>query len=131
MTVGSAQQGFTLLEIMVALAVAAVGLGAVSKAMIQNVDVVQQLEERTLAGWVASNRMAELRLLRQFNSGGTSRSTEDMGGREWRIEEEFFSTNDPNISRVEVRVFANRSDDSASATEIGFLGRYKPAKTGS
>ena len=120
-------KGFTLLEIMVALAVAAIGLGAVSRAMTQNVDIAQQLEVRTVANWVASNRMAELRMLRQFKSGGSSRSQEDLAGRTWQIDEEYFSTNDPNLARVQITVYEDRDRERPAAVEVGFLGRYKPA----
>ena len=121
------QKGFTLLEIMVALAVAAIGLGAASRAMTQNVDVAQQLEIRTVANWVASNRMAELRMLRQFKGGGSSRSQEELAGRTWRIQEEYFSTNDPNLARVQITVYEDQERERPAAVEVGFLGRYKPA----
>ena len=123
-------RGFTLLEIMVALAVAAVGLGAIAKAMSQNVNVAQQLEDRTLANWVASNRMAELRMQRLFRSGGSQRSGVEFGRRKWTVEEEYFATADPNITRVKVSVFADTGKDHASASETGYLARYKPAKPG-
>lgn len=118
--------GFTLLEVMVALAVAAIGLGAISKSMISNVGVADQLKQRTLGTWVASNRMAELRMYRQFSSTGGQSGQAEMGGVKWRIEEEFSSTADPNISKVNITVFAE-SDDRNVASLTGYVARYKPA----
>lgn len=118
--------GFTLLEVMVALAVAAIGLGAISKSMISNVGVADQLKQRTLGTWVASNRMAELRMYRQFSSAGGQSGQAEMGGVKWRIEEEFSSTADPNISKVNIAVFAE-SDDRNVASLTGYVARYKPA----
>ena len=77
--------GFTLLEVLVALAVAAIGLAAVSKSMTLNVDVTAQLKERTIATWVASNRMAELRMERQFSSAGGSSGRVEMAGITWEL----------------------------------------------
>ncbi|MGI9318527.1 MAG: type II secretion system minor pseudopilin GspI [bacterium] len=118
--------GFTLLEVMVALAVAAIGLGAISKSMISNVDVADRLTQRSLGTWVASNRMAELRMYRQFSSAGGQSVEVEMGGVEWRIEEEYSTTADPNISRVDIAVFAG-SDDRNAASLTGYLARYKPS----
>ncbi len=118
--------GFTLLEVMVALAIAAVGLGAVSKAISQNVDVAAQLEERTLANWVASNRMAEIRMQRLYRAGGSQKGQVEMAGRSWVVEEEYNGTRDPNIARVTIRVFAAGSEGRPGAVDTGYIARYKP-----
>ena len=122
--------GFTLLEVMVALAIAAIGLVAVSKAMTQSVDLAGQLQTRTIASWVASNRMAMLRMERQFTQVGSKTSEQIMAGQHWEVIEEYFSTSDPNISRVSVKVFHESDRDRVLATSVGFLARYKPAKQG-
>lgn len=121
------QSGFTLLEVMVALAVAAVGLGAISKSMISNVDVADRLTQRSLGTWVASNRMAELRMYRQFSSAGGQSGEAEMGGIKWRIEEEYSTTADPNISRVEITVYSE-NDERRVAALTGYLARYKPSE---
>lgn len=118
--------GFTLLEVMVSLAVAAIGLGAVSKSMIGNVDVAAKLQHRTIATWVASNRMAELRMYRQFTSNGSRSGEAEMAGLEWKIEENYASTPDPNIARIDIEVFMGEGD-RAAASLTGYLARYRPA----
>ena len=119
--------GFTLLEVMVALAVAAIGLGAISKSMISNVDVADRLLQRSLGTWVASNRMAELRMYRQFSSAGGQSGEAEMGGIKWRIEEEYSTTADPNISRVDIAVYPE-DENSKVAALTGYLARYKPSE---
>ena len=108
-----------------ALAVAAIGLAAVSRSMSGNVEAATRVKERTLATWVAANRMAELRMYRQFSTGGAQTGQADMGGRSWRIEERFDTTPDPNIARVDIEVFA-RDSDFSSASLTGYLARYRP-----
>lgn len=111
---------------MVALAVAAIGLGAISKSMISNVDVAAKLKHRTLATWVASNRMAELRMYRQFTSSGSRSGEAEMAGLDWKIDEKYSATADPNIARVDIEVFYE-ADDRAAASLTGYLARYRPA----
>ncbi|MBX2869251.1 MAG: type II secretion system minor pseudopilin GspI [Acidiferrobacterales bacterium] len=123
-------RGFTLLEVMVALAVAAIGLGAISKSLTSNVDITDRLKQRTLATWVASNRLAELRMNRQFFASGGQTGEAEMGGQSWRIEEKYGATADPNISSVEVQVLEPDGKD-VIASLSGYLSRYKPDKTGS
>ncbi len=121
----AADSGFTLLEVMVALAVAAIGLSAVAKSMTTNVDVSSRLKLRTLGTWVASNRMAEMRMYRQFNNAGGGSGEAKMGGLVWRLEEQYSTTPDPDISRIEIRVFQGR-EGRAVASLTGYIGRYKP-----
>jgi len=111
---------------MVALAVAAIGLGAISKSMVGNVDVAGRLKLRTIATWVASNKMAELRMYRQFTSSGSRTGEVDMADIEWRVEEKYSATADPNISRVDIVVFSNSNDDPV-ANLTGYLARYRRA----
>lgn len=120
-------RGFTLLEVMVALAVAAIGLAAIARSMTGNVDATDRVQQRTIATWVAANRLAELRMYRQFNTAGGQSGRAEMGGRRWRIEEKFATTPDPNISRVDILVFQD-GEDRSSATLTGYLSRYRPAE---
>ena len=55
--------GFTLVEVMVALAVVAVALPALLLTLSQQIDGLRYLEDRSHAQWVAANRLAELRLV--------------------------------------------------------------------
>lgn len=112
---------------MVALAVVSIGLVALSKALTQRVEIAQQLELRTVASWVASNRMAELRMNRRFSASGSNINHQQMAGISWRIVDNFFATPDPNIARVVVEVFTQEVEIPLSSN-IGYLARHKPAK---
>lgn len=67
------QRGFTLIEIVVALVVLAIGMGAAIKAVGGYLDHAAYLKTRTLAHWVAMNRAAELRLNRPAFADGETR----------------------------------------------------------
>jgi len=112
---------------MVALAVVAIGLLATSEAMTRNVDLASQLEMRTIANWVGSNRMAELRLNRDFTGSVSSASQQQMAGQDWRVVDNFHGTADPDIARVVVEVY-HESMETPVSTNIGYIARYKPPK---
>jgi general secretion pathway protein I len=119
--------GFTLLEVMVALGIAAIGLLALATALSRSVSVNQQIEVKTIANWVASNRFAELRMNRQFSSSGTAVSDEKLAGREWKIVDHYFSTADPNVVRVLIEVYELESEFPGTSN-VGYLAKYKPPK---
>ncbi len=120
--------GFTLLEILAALGIAAVGIGAVVQAMGTNVSVTRQTEERLLATWVASNRLAEIRLSRMWPAARESQQEVILGGRSWQVREQVSATADPDIRRVDIGVHVDAETDHASATLFGYIARYTPAQ---
>ena len=112
---------------MVALGIAAIGLLALATALSRSVSVTEQIEVKTIANWVASNRFAELRMNRLFTASGTAQSDEKMAGRDWKIVDHYFSTADPNIVRVLIEVYSTEKD-FPDTSNVGYLARYKPAK---
>lgn len=76
-----ALRGFTLIEVLVALAVVAIGLGAVIYTVGAAARTSAGLQARTYATWVAQNRLATLRLSNVTPSRGSRATGEaDMGG---------------------------------------------------
>ena len=113
--------GFTLLEVLVALAVLALALGTLIKVGADNANNAAYLRDKTFAHWIAMNRIAELRLEEQWPATGTRRGDSEMGGREWHWEAEISDTSDKAIRRVEVAVFPFEERDSPLVLRIGFL----------
>ncbi len=113
--------GFTLIEVLVALAVIAVALLALTRTAGLQVQAFDGLRERTLAGWVAANVLAETRLAPTAPSTGRSDGHERLGDRDWRWTREVQPTPEPTIRRIDIRVFAAAARDP-SATLVGFVG---------
>ncbi len=113
------QRGFTLIEVLVALAVVALALGALARAASNAAEVQLDAERRTLALWVASNRLADLELAPV--SAGRSNGSARMGGIDWRWQVDVAAAPGGELWRVDVTV----SDASASAVTVqtGFLPR--------
>jgi general secretion pathway protein I len=103
-------QGFTLVEVLVALAVLAIALAAVLRAMGQAIDVTTDLRERTLALWAAQERATEHQLNHDWPAIDTKDGTLQFGEREWRWHEkvtkmplEQFTSQEMRRIEIEVR----------------------------
>ena len=112
-----------MIEVLVALAIAAVGLGAVSKALYQNIEVVDRLSEKMIANWVASNYLTEQQIARQYLSAGSTTDNVDMALRQWHIQAEYSPTGDNQIVRVDVSVYEGDERDRPAARLFGFLAQ--------
>lgn len=96
--------GFTLIEILVAVAILAVALAATTRAASLATDGALETRQRLLATWAAENRVAELRARRTFPSVGATRLTADEGGLALVIDEAVSETPNPTIHRVDLAV---------------------------
>jgi len=123
MTTGSRQCGFTLLEVIVALAVIAFALSAAVSAVSGNTRNAAGLQQRTYAHWVAMNRMSELHASRQWPSTRTTRGSSLMARHEWYWSMKVSTTMDKNVRRVDITVRADEDDESPLVTLTGFVGR--------
>ena len=117
--------GFTLVEVMVALAVVAVALPALLLTLSQQLDAVRYLDDRAQAQWVAANRLAELRLILTAKGtlqNGTLSGTEELAGREWYWWSEGVETQLPGFFRYEITVANNEAGrDAPLHTLDGYL----------
>lgn len=114
-------RAFTLIEVLVALAVVALALLALSRTASVQVQAFDGLRERTLAGWVAANVLAETRLAAAFPATGRGDGRVRFAGRDWRWTREVQATPEAAVRRIDVRVF--RADERApSASLSGFAG---------
>jgi len=116
----SRARGFTLVEVLVALAVIAIALGAVMRTLSQSIDVSANLRDRALAMWVAQNRLTREQADRAWPSADTREGTDTMGGRDWRWREQVANTPDQDLRRVEIEVRAAKGD-AVLAHLVGFL----------
>lgn len=116
------QRGFTLIEVLIGLLVLALALLALTRTAASQVQNFGALRERTLAGWLAQDVLAETRLGASFPAPGKSDGQRRFGGRQWRWELEVQRTDVVSIRRLEVRVFAAEDRSAPLAELTGFSG---------
>jgi general secretion pathway protein I len=112
--------GFTLIEVVVALAVLAVGMTAVLYSSSQAANAGTFLKQRTVAHWVASNQAAELSVKKEWLEPGFTNGTETMAGQTWHWETEVQNTVVPELRLVTIRVTL---DGEEKASLVTFLSR--------
>ncbi|WP_019341371.1 type II secretion system minor pseudopilin GspI, partial [Stutzerimonas stutzeri] len=77
-------RGFTLLEVLVALAIFAIVAAVVLTAAGRSVNNAGRLEALTLASWIADNRLTELQLQQPAPNVGREDTRLAFGGRQWQ-----------------------------------------------
>ena len=115
--------GFTLLEILVALMVLAIAAGGLSSAMRQSLQQQVVLEDKTIAGWVADNSLAEIRAARGWPEPGQSDERVEMAKRTWRLHRSISETGNPLLRKIEVAVSAGDTEAEPSLVLTGFVGK--------
>ena len=113
--------GFTLIEVLVALAIVAIALLAALRAAGQGTTHMGELRSRLLAGWVAENLLAEQRARGDWLPLGIQRGTGRQGGIEFAWREEIIATPNPAFRRVDVFVLAAPEESRTLARLTGFV----------
>lgn len=112
-------RGFTLLEVLVALAIVSVALAALVRSGAQATDTTAYLERKTFAHWVAMNQMAELQAADARPAKGRKNGVAEMAGVEWRWQRIVKPT--PDAKLVQVDIIVGREDEPQLVTLSGFL----------
>ncbi len=128
------QRGFTLIEVLVAILVVALGIGALLTTLASSADTIGRLRDKSFAQWIALNQIAQLRISGTAPSVGTTTGDLDYANTHWRWQQQVTDQGVAGILRVEVRVApqaagASPVTNSADATNFpavgtayGFLG---------
>lgn len=113
--------GFTLIEVLVALAIISVALLAALRVAGQGTNSVGELRSRLLASCVAENLLALHRARGEWLSLGTQRGVERQGGIDFSWREDVIATPNPAFRRVDVAVFQGKDESHAVARLTGFI----------
>jgi general secretion pathway protein I len=120
------QRGFTLIEILVALALAAVALAAGMRALAQAADGAGTLKARTLALWVAQNRLAIAQITPGALAMGRTQGQANQAGMDFVWTASVSGTPNPAFRRVDIVVSEPALADYVLARLTGYVATTPP-----
>lgn len=115
------QSGFTLIEVLVAMAIVAVSLAAVSRAAIGAIDTSANLKSRVIADWVAQNRLESHQAKHDWLAPGVLKGEETQAGVLMLWKEKISDTPNPAFRKVVVEVYAADDKTYVLRRLVGFL----------
>jgi len=101
--------GFTLIEVMVALAIIAIALASLIKASGTHTNSAGYLKSKTLAHYVAMNEVVQLQVKKTWPDLGSSDKSTEMAGMEWFWTREVEKTRSDNIRGVSFTVYLDEN----------------------
>ena len=116
-------RGFTLFEILIALAILAIALGAIITLASNQALNTAHLRDKTFAHWLAMNKIAELQLTAEWPSKGKQQGNEEMGLHEWHWVRTVSDTPDDRVRQVEFAIFRDKTDQNPVTTLVSFLSQ--------
>lgn len=116
-------KGFTLIEVMVALTIIAISLGALLSTSGSQASSATYLKQKTLAHWVAMNEMSELIMKHTFPDLGDKQGDAEMAGHTWYWTRTTKATEDKKARQVEITVYSDREREDSLTRLIGYATR--------
>ena len=119
--------GFTLIEAVVALVIVALGMMALYMQLNQYAVTATYMQEKTLASWIATNRLTELSIEPSWPEIGTEEDEIEFADRMWHYTVEVSETQVANLRRVDVSVARADDPERIIHTVSGLLEPPPPA----
>src|SRR5262245_56332020 len=118
-----ASRGFTLIEVLAALIIVAIGMLAVIKGVNETVRNASYLRDKTLAHWIAMNHLAEVRLAGRVPEVAKTNGDLEFAGQKWRWVMSVTQTQVMSMRRIDINVRRDGMPDKSSLAAItGFYG---------
>lgn len=115
--------GFTLLEVLIAVAVVSIALVAIISETSRDVRNAALLRDRSIAQWVAMNKVTEWTVNQEWLSSGKQKGDSAMAGRDWFWQVDVIDTDDKDVRRLDISVMRLRDDEEPLIKLIAYLGR--------
>lgn len=115
--------GFTLIEVMVALTIIAISLGAVLNTSGTQANNAAYLKQKTLAHWVAVNELTQIRISKEFPDLGDKKGSTTMADNDWYWIQTTKKTEDDDALEVTFTIYADKDYQKNLTALIGYATR--------
>ncbi len=115
--------GFTLIEVMVALTIIAISLGALLSTSGAQANSVGYLKQKTLAHWVAVNELTQILISKEFPDLGDKKGSTSMANHDWYWIRTTKKTEDKDALEVTFTLYADKEYQQSLTSLIGYATR--------
>lgn len=116
-------RGFTLLEILVALAILTISMSALIKAASDNRSNFSHLRNKTFASIIAANKAEELYVGKAWPGVGSSTGAAELANHQWQWKIEVSNTEDPGVRRAQIYIYLDKIEGNPLYTLTTYLGK--------
>jgi general secretion pathway protein I len=120
------QKGFTLIEVMLAMAVFSIAGIAILGTADTNARNLGYLESKIVASWVASNQLVEVTLDTSWPPKNNKKGKVELAGQEWFWQQKVEKTTDKNLRSIVMEVRLDEKAPSALATLVTYIAKQQP-----
>jgi general secretion pathway protein I len=118
--------GFTLIEVMLAMAIFSIAGIALLSASDNNIKNLSHLENKILANWVASNQLVAVSLDPQWPPKNNKKGTVEMAGQEWFWLQKVIKTENKDMRSIVIEI-RNKEDEKLAVTSmVTFVSKSQP-----
>ena len=122
----ASQHGFTLVEVVVALAIVVVSFMALYGAIMQMVNATRLMQEKTIASWIAFDQITELRLQSDLSKPPKKSGIKEMAGVTWQYSVELRPTGSDTIRQIIVTVAPEGEPERTLGLVSGVISSNAP-----
>ena len=119
----SRDHGFTLIEVMLAMAIFSIAGVALLATATTNFTNLSLLEEKMLANWVASNQLVEAKLTEKWPPRNNKKGDEMLAGQEWFWTQKVVKTTDNNLHALSIEVRKNEKAEKAIISLLTYVSK--------
>ena len=117
--------GFTLIEVMLAMAVFSIAGVALLGAASNNARNTGYLENKMFANWVASNQLVAANLEQKWPPKNNLRGEVELAGKTWYWQQKVSETNDKGMRAIVMEVRQNADDELAISSFTSYVSKVE------
>jgi general secretion pathway protein I len=115
--------GFTLIEVMLAMAIFSIAGIALLSAADNNFKNLSHLENKVLANWVASNQLVAVTLNPKWPPKNNKKGKVEMAGQEWFWLQKVIKTENKNMRSVVIEIRNEEDQKLAISSMVTFVSK--------